>query len=1347
MVQPRYRLVFAVALPLGACLLQGALWTYLRPLVWVLFYPAVFLVAGLAGWWSGLVATALSVVLGLYFFLPSITDDVKPANSWWLVVVFIASGVGFSLVNEYLRRHLRASGAASSDARLLRVLDHAADAVLVTDARGRHVYANECALDLLGYSRDELLRRAWGDLAVAADGEVAERLFVQVLAEGQARGELMLRLANGGEVAVEVNAILLPDGAAYFSCRDISARHRASMALASSQRQLALLIEHAPIAMAMFDRDMRYLKASQRWIDDYGLPFSSTDLVGKSHYEIFPEVPPFWRDVHRRAQGGEVVRAEEDCFVRQDGSEQWLSWEARPWLLPDNSIGGIAIFSEDITRRKQVEMSRLEERRFLKTLIDTVPDLIWLKTPDGVYLSCNRRFESFVGASEDDIIGKTDYDFVDKAQADAFRSADQAAIHARASRQWEETITFATDGHQEVLETIKTPMYDSQHRLIGVLGVGRNITERKQAELDRLQHEARYRDMFDANPQPMWIYDPETLRFLAVNDATVNQYGYSREEFLAMTLRDLREPADIPALELAAHHILQGVSQLGIWHHRRRDGGQMLMEITAHPMTFDGRTAVVVRATDVSRRVANEEALRKLSQVAEQSPESVIITDIDGVIEYVNDAFTVKSGYRREEIIGQRPRMLHSGRTPQATYDALRVALDAGESWRGEFFNRRKDGSEYVDFAIVTPIRQDDGHISHYVSVQEDITEKMLLNEELERHRHHLEELVALRTAELGVAKAEAEAANVAKSAFLANMSHEIRTPMNAIIGFALMLKRGHPSPEQIDYIEKISTAGNHLLSIINDILDLSKIEAGKLTIEQTDFSLGSVLGHVRSLVTPAAQAKGLHIEVDYDLVPHLLRGDQTRLRQALLNYAGNAVKFTAQGTIWLRVRLIETQGEQLLVRFEVQDEGIGIAAERLPSLFAAFEQADTSTTRRYGGTGLGLAITRRLAHLMGGEVGVETVEGVGSTFWFTALLQRGEPSKAPETTQSQNEDEAVAQLKSSGGRILLAEDDAINQQVTLAMLEPTGLAIDIADNGVKALELATANDYDLILMDVQMPAMDGLEATRAIRAVAGRQDTPILAMTANAFEEDRERCLAAGMNDFIIKPVDPAALLSTLSNWMAIQGKCSGEAAPLPAPSPESPDLLRRQLHSIAGLDLDAGLRMLRGNVLSLWRLLRQFTRQYPAPPPLPTLQWAHALKGSAGNLGLKALQSDAARLEAALRTGQEDDAQVLIEHLRSGLAMFAHAMSIIGTEADADVRPDTALARAALVELLGLLAVSDFRASQLYDNHAGLLHASCPYPECDDLERAMQAYDFVMAREAAAALLDILPKEEGEA
>ncbi len=393
--------------------------------------------------------------------------------------------------------------------------------------------------------------------------------------------------------------------------------------------------------------------------------------------------------------------------------------------------------------------------------------------------------------------------------------------------------------------------------------------------------------------------------------------------------------------------------------------------------------------------------------------------------------------------------------------------------------------------------------------------------------------------ADLRLAKASAESASRAKSTFLANMSHELRTPMNAIMGMTNLALRHADDPHLKDQLGKIEQASQHLLHVINDILDISKIEAERLTLEHANFKLGSVLENLASLIAHKVSEKGLklHVDLPAGMPAMALAGDPLRLGQILLNLVGNAVKFTDSGTITLRCECVDENPADVLLRWAVTDTGIGIAPEDQRRLFAAFEQADGSVTRKYGGTGLGLAISKRLVEMMGGEIGVNSAVGQGSTFWFTVRLKKADAAvdavaPAPTVTLRSAEEQLIEEYR--GKRVLLVEDEPISQEVSRGLLEDVGLQIDVANDGAEALALARAHPYALILMDMQMPNLNGIDATREIRAQSLNTATPILAMTANAFEEDRQACLAAGMNDHIAKPIEPAHLYETLLRWMS---------------------------------------------------------------------------------------------------------------------------------------------------------------------------------------------------------------------
>jgi PAS domain S-box-containing protein len=742
--------------------------------------------------------------------------------------------------------------------------------------------------------------------------------------------------------------------------------------------------------------------------------------------------------------------------------------------------------------------------------------------------------------------------------------------------------------------------------------------------------------------------------------------------------------------------------------------------------------------------------LRQLSLAVEQSPESIVITGLDADIEYVNEAFLRTTGYSRDELMGRNSRLLQSGKTPTKTFVALWEAMTHGRPWKGEFYNRRKDGSEFVEFAIITPLRQPDGRITHYVAVKEDINERKRLGAELDRHRHHLEELVASRTSELESARAQADAASQAKSAFLANMSHEIRTPMNAIIGLTHLLRRDAVDPVAAQRLDKVSDAAGHLLQVINDILDLSKIESGKFDLEERDFSLAAVLERTSALVTERAQAKGLELAIELDHAPDALVGDSTRLSQALLNLLSNAVKFTERGgRIVLRTELLGHDEGLVRLRFSVRDTGIGIAPDKLGQLFTAFVQADTSTTRRFGGTGLGLAITQRLAVMMGGEVGVTSEPGVGSEFWFTARLKEGVPTEVEPVTEPADV-EAALRRQCAGAHVLVAEDNALNQELVVELLRPSGLRVEVAGNGVEAVAHVQRHACDLILMDMQMPQMDGLEATRRIRALPVHGTMPIIAMTANAFGEDRAACLQAGMDDHVAKPVDPKQLYAALLRWLP--KSATPEEPASVAPGPHAPTRRRASeaaaLPAIAGIDTDLALRNLGGRVDLYSRLLRHFAKHYRQEPLSVVRQVsrgeldaasraAHSIRGASASIGATRLSQLATALEGAV--AQAKSGAEIVQAAQAMEREFAALVASISAwavddESAAGPRETEAVSAQTLDRLETLLEAADFEAENLFREHAAVLRRQFGEP-VNDLEVHLSRFDYELALDALRA------------
>jgi len=836
-------------------------------------------------------------------------------------------------------------------------------------------------------------------------------------------------------------------------------------------------------------------------------------------------------------------------------------------------------------------------------------------------------------------------------------------------------------------------------------------------------------------------------------------------------------PKQIVTYPLVANDVLAGVVELCLFDELEEQQSEWL-----------GKAA---RISATALRFAQESHERELAEertrlILESSGEGIFGLDTEGRATFVNPVACKMLGYSPEELIGEATHtLIHHSRLDGNPYPVeecpMRAAFTTGVV--NQIDNEvlwHRDGHPIPVEYTATPILKNDEIVGAVISFR-DITERRQAQEAMQE------------------AKEIAESAARAKADFLANMSHEIRTPMNAIIGMTHLALRTDLDPKQKDYIDKIQNSGQHLLGIINDVLDFSKIEAGKLDIEITDFALEEVLDNVANLIGDKASSKSLELIFDLDPdLPPAFKGDPLRIGQVLINYANNAVKFTEEGEIVVRTKKLEPIDDDLIVRFEVQDTGIGLTEEQKEKLFQSFQQADTSTTRKYGGTGLGLTISKRLAELMGGDVGVESEPGKGSTFWFTARLGIGEAkarvflpdpdlrnrrvlvvddnpqareilsemltSMTFRVDEASSGEEALSLISETdaasdpyeilfvdfrmppgitgietvrriqslplkaqphlvmvtsygreeilnegmeagievslvkpvnpsllfdtairvlggeiedtgvrsrteistadlsaiqGARILLAEDNALNQQVATELLTQAGFEVDLAENGLIARDKVNKSTYDAVLMDMQMPEMDGETATREIRRDPQFANLPILAMTANAMEADRERCIEAGMNDHIPKPIDPDDLFGKLLEWIPPKSTenssiAESETTVSPAEAPAAPELGGESLENIDGLDIQLGLRNVAGNRPFYERLLHQFidgpeastvkiARERIAANDLQAAERAaHSLKGVAATLGASELQSRAQQLESAIHSNTDIESRL---------------------------------------------------------------------------------------------------------
>ncbi len=615
----------------------------------------------------------------------------------------------------------------------------------------------------------------------------------------------------------------------------------------------------------------------------------------------------------------------------------------------------------------------------------------------------------------------------------------------------------------------------------------------------------------------------------------------------------------------------------------------------------------------------------------------VSTTDVQGNIRYVNQRFLDTSKYSEAELLGKNHRLVNSGYHSQAFFRELWDTVASGKIWHGQVRNRAKDGSFYWVEATVVPFMDETGKPYQYVAVRTDITQQKIAAQE------------AL------LAKEAAETASKVKGDFLATMSHEIRTPMNGIIGMAELALDTELNTEQREYLGMVKSSADALLVIINDILDFSKIESGKMELEQVGFDIRELLAvTVKTFAIRAAQKDvALRYEVDREM-PETLLGDPGRLRQVLTNLLGNAIKFSDHGEVAVRIRLLQRSGDEILTRFEVADQGIGIPAEKQAGIFEAFTQADTSTTRQYGGTGLGLAISAQLVAAMGGHLGVESEVGQGSIFSFEVAFG----SAGPAAGQSPGADAITEPARPNGPAaakldILLAEDNPVNQKLAVALLEKWGHRVELANNGIEAVEMSANRAYDAILMDLQMPVMGGLDATQLIRERErrGGGHTPIFAMTANVMSEDKQRCLDAGMDGYVSKPIVAEKLRAVLQGLrpdMAGVSSVPTGAAPVFDYGAALGKADAWVIETIGAVFLD-----------DCDRQMQEITDAVREQDAVLLLRGAHTLRGLVGNFNASRIVELAHRIESLAEQGDMQRAAEPAELLRHELELLKSALT----------------------------------------------------------------------------------------
>ena len=1102
--------------------------------------------------------------------------------------------------------------------------------------------------------------------------------------------------------------------------------------LASKNRLIQDIIDGYPQVVLVKATDRRHLLTNRAY--DELFQFGPGHAIGRSDHELYaPEVADrMFEDDSRVLRDKAVCQFEEDMPCA-DRVRTFLTTKFA--LLDEHGTPyGLCAVATDITARRDAQLAQRQSEEQLSAAVTGADLCPWIYNPrHDVFELSTRCLEMF------DLTGSTGVtkpeQLFARAHPDDHRRIRQAMKKALHDDDFDTEYRVRwRDGSVHYLSSRGRLMRDADGQPARLCGITQDITERENSQQAMAQQRTVLQSILDQSP-------------LGISFTTHGIFRYINPEF--ETLFDVNVGDRAEKIYLTPAHRETLIQQLKRDGFVRNQEMQMVAAsghlrdflVTFMPHERDGEEGVLGWLLDITERKRMEAEIQRTNFFSDIALE--LTSSGYWYVDYSDPDYYFQSE-RAARILGEPVKPDGRYHLDSEWFARLEAANLETATATAERYQGAVDGKYDRYKSIYAYKRPIDGEIV-WVHAGGKLVRDKSSNKILFMYGAY-QDITQQKKAEDEIRQARAQAmeATQAKSDFLANMSHEIRTPMNAVIGLSHLALKGELSARQRDYLQKILLSGKHLLGILNDILDFSKIEAGKLEVEHRGFELCEVFENVDNLIGERAAAKGLRMAVDVaDDVPANLVGDSLRLGQILINYASNAVKFTEHGEVRISARVIERSSDDVLLRFEVDDTGIGLTPAQSARLFKSFEQADSSTTREYSGTGLGLAISKRLAELMKGEVGVHSVPGQGSTFWFTVRLGIGHAGTSRRIAHAE-----ISLSTLAGARVLLVEDNDLNQQVAADLLRDAGLQVDVAENGEVAMaRLASGGEpYDIVLMDMQMPVMDGVTATREIRRLPEHSRLPIVAMTASATQEDRSRCLHAGMNDFITKPIEPAELWQALLKWIAPR-RPSDTPAMVARPSVDPmphPD--------IDGLDVSAGLRRTLGKIPAYHSMLRRFVAGHASVPRQirealaagdrqHAELLAHTLRGVAGNVGASAVQQQARQLELALHERVPDGpVQALLETLEVALAQQIESIAVAlppePQDHESTDEPE-ALANAwseqICAELAQLLATDDARAGKLWRDQQARLRVALGNSH-QPIGEAISKFDFA----AALAMLE---------